>query len=899
MSPDATRSALSPPAYGDDGALFQSWFDLSELERAFRDAQPSLTLCRSFLADGQNTLLERFHAGDDVEDLIHARSWLVDQVLVRCWQRLLGDFDGALVAVGGYGRSELLPGSDVDIMLLLGEAETPQGSERIERFLTLLWDVGLEVGHSVRTLQDCSEQAQADLTVVTNLMEARLLHGPETLFQAMRERVGPDHIWPGREFFAAKLQEKETRYQRFDDAVYNLEPNVKESPGGLRDAQMIAWVFKRHFGSDSLRELVAHGYVTPNEYQTLMEEQRFLWKVRFGLHAITARREDRLLFDHQRSLAELFGYRQREHKLAVEWFMKDYYRSIQKLSRLNEMLLQLFSELILHSDDPGEATPINRRFQARKGFLEVTDQGIFKRYPFALLELFLLMQQHSELQGVRACTIRLVRDHRYLIDDKFRTDIRARSLFMEIFRQPRGLTHELRRMNRYGVLAAYFPTFGNIVGQMQHDMFHAYTVDEHTLFVVRNLRRFFVARHAHELPLCSRIARNIPKPELLYLAGFFHDIGKGRGGNHSELGAEDARVFLGQHGLSDYDRDLVAWLVENHLLMSTTAQHRDISDPEVINDFARLISDRRRLDYLYLLTVADVRATNPTLWNNWKDALLKELYRATRQALRRGLENPLHRDELILDIKMEAIARLAERGVDRTLLQQLWDDLPEEYFLRHNVEEVIWHAMIILGEGDIDGVHVDLCPQSERGGSALFIYTPVRERLFSRTTALLDQLGLSITDARIITTRRNYAIDTYLLLNPDGEAVLDHYQGQELVTLMEEQLSSPDPAPPVVARPAPRRMRHFKVATEVHFHPDEANQRTIVELYATDYPGLLSRVARVFHACGLQLQNAKIATFGSQAEDTFYVTGQSGQALTEQQQRLLREKLVETLDQSD
>ncbi|MGD8615868.1 MAG: [protein-PII] uridylyltransferase [Gammaproteobacteria bacterium] len=887
------------PAPDGDETGFHTWFDFPELDESLSGEEPSLALCRRFLVDAQRSLLERFYAGADIEELIHARSWLVDQVLMRCWNRVVSDVHAALVAVGGYGRSELLPGSDVDIMILLGEADDAQACEQLEQFLMLLWDIGLEVGHSVRTLSDCTEQAQGDVTVATNLMEARLLLGPRSLFQEMRERVDPRHIWPGPKFFAAKLEEQKARYRRFDDAMYNLEPNVKEGPGGLRDAQMIAWVFKRHFGSDSLRDLIARGFITDSEYQTLMEGQRFLWKIRFGLHAISGRREDRLLFDHQRTLAEQFGYRDAEHALAVERFMKDYYRTIQQLSRLNEMLLQLFKELILHGDDPGKAVPINRRFQARKGFLEVAHGGVFKRYPFALLELFLLMQQHIELSGVSAATIRLVRDHRYLIDDKFRRDIRARSLFMEIFRQPRGLTHELRRMNRYGVLAAYYPTFGNVVGQMQHDLFHTYTVDEHTLFVVRNLRRFFVPKYVHEFPLCSRIASTIPKPELLYLAGFFHDIAKGRGGDHSELGAEDARQFLERHGLSEYDRNLVAWLVENHLVMSQTAQRRDISDPEVINDFARFVGDRRRLDYLYLLTVADIRATNPTLWNTWKDALLKELYGATKQALRRGLENPLHRDELILDIKNAALSKLTKRGVDPDLLKTLWDDLPEEYFLRHSAEEVIWHAITILSDDDINGVHIDLCPQSDRGGSALFIYSPASDRLFSRTTALLDQLGLTITDARIITTGRNYAIDTYLLLNADGEAILDHYQAQELLTLMQEALTAPEGAPAPVARPAPRRMRHFKVATEVLFHIDEGNQRTIVELFATDYPGLLSRVGRVFHGCGVQLQNAKIATFGSQAEDVFYVTRHGGGPLTPSEQSELRQQLVAALDQSD
>jgi len=654
---------------------------------------------------------------------------------------------------------------------------------------------------------------------------------------------------------------------------------------------------KRHFDSDSLEGLVREGSLTEGEYRILIDGQRFLWKVRFGLHTITNRREERLLFDHQRTLAQQFGYQDRDHKLAVEWFMRDYYQVIQELSRLNEMLLQLFREVILYADDPAEPVVINRRFQSRKGFLEVTSDNVFKRYPFALLELFLVMQQHPELIGVRAATIRLVRDHRYLIDESFRRDIRSRSLFMEIFRQPDGLTHELRRMNRYGILAAYYPAFELIVGQMQHDLFHAYTVDEHTLFVVRNLRRFSVKEFAHEFPLCSRIYDTIPKPELLYLAGFFHDIGKGRNGNHAELGAVEAQEFLERHNLSAYDQRLVAWLVEHHLLLSHIAQRRDISDPDVINDFARQVADRTRLDYLFLLTVADVRGTNPTLWNKWRGSLFSELYNATRRALRRGLENPLHRDELISDIKNAALAKLNRKGFTAEQLQVLWSDFPEEYFLRHNVDEVMWHAEIILEPGNIDGVRVDLCEHSERGGSALFIYTPITDRLFSRTTALLDQLGLTITDARIITSQRDYALDTYLLLNSEGEPITDAYQAQELVTLMRKELLSSDASPATVSRPAPRRTRHFKVATRVYFYPDEASHRTLVELHTNDYPGLLSDVGKVFHSCGVNLQNAKVATFGSQAEDVFYITSRNSGPLSEEEQGNLQEQLIKALDQ--
>jgi len=894
MAVDANPLISGNPDRHTDPA---GWFAMADLEQALQGDIPSLPGCREFLQNSGQILEKQFRSGADIENLVRGRSWLIDQILIRCWKKLLGDFGGALVAVGGYGRNELLPGSDVDIMLLLAEVENPATGQKLEAFLMLLWDIGLEVGHSVRTLHECREQAEADITVATNLMEARLLVGSESLFQKMRASVSPEQVWPCRDFFAAKLAEQQKRYERFDDAVYNLEPNVKEGPGGLRDAQMIGWVMKRHFHSGSMKDLVREGALTEGEYRTLIDGQRFLWKVRFGLHTITGRREERLLFDHQRTLASQFGYQDRDHKLAVEWFMRDYYLTIQELSRLNEMLLQWFREVILYADDPARPVAINRRFQSRKGFLEVTGSSVFRRYPFALLELFLLMQQHRELIGVRAATIRLVRDHRHLIDDNFRSDIRSRSLFMEIFRQPDGLTHELRRMNRYGILAAYYPAFELVVGQMQHDLFHAYTVDEHTLFVVRNLRRFGVKELAHEFPLCSRISDTIPKPELLYLAGFFHDIGKGRGGNHAELGAVEAQKFLERHNLSSYDQNLVAWLVEHHLLMSHVAQRRDISDPGVINDFACQVADRTRLDYLFLLTVADVRGTNPTLWNNWKGSLFSELYNATRRALRRGLENPLHRDELISDIKNAALTKLNSRGFTAEQLQALWNDFPEDYFLRHNADEVTWHAEVILEPGKSDGVRVDLRQQSERGGSALFIFTPIIDRLFSRTTALLDQLGLTITDARIITSQRDYALDTYLLLNSEGDPITDQYQAQELVTLMREELLSSDASPTAVSRLAPRRTRHFKVATRVHFHSDEASHRTLMELYTTDYPGLLSNVGKVFHTCGIKLQNAKVATFGSQAEDVFYVTSRDGGPLSEEEQGELRELLIKTLDQ--
>ncbi|MDX1606273.1 MAG: [protein-PII] uridylyltransferase, partial [Candidatus Competibacterales bacterium] len=505
--------------------------DPEGLDRALAAGQAPTATFREALRRGSATLAALFEQGTPAAELVPARAALIDDLLVRAWQRFFPEPDPALalVAVGGYGRGELHPGSDVDIMVLAEEAAIAAHEETLSAFLTFLWDIGLEVSQSVRTLEDCRREGQADITVVTNLMEARQLTGSSALFEAMRRATGPDSLWPNRDFFEAKKAEQKARYHKYHETAYNLEPNVKEGPGGLRDLQTIAWVTKRYFGAQTLHDLVDQEFLTETEYHSLRECRDFLWQVRFALHHLTGRREDRLLFDYQRELASRFGYNDRDGNLAVEQFMQRYYRTIMEISCLNEMLLQLFEEAILLPRDGAEPSPLNRRFQARHGFLEVRHDGVFRRYPFALLELFLLLQQHTELKGVRASTVRLIRDHCYLIDARFRGDLRARSLFMEILRQPHRVTRTLRRMNRYGVLPAYLPEFARIVGRMQYDLFHAYTVDQHTLFVVRNLRRFYVSQFAHEFPHCSALIHKLPKTELLYIAGLFHDIAKGRG----------------------------------------------------------------------------------------------------------------------------------------------------------------------------------------------------------------------------------------------------------------------------------------------------------------------------------------------------------------------------------
>ena len=853
-------SAVPAPVPADDAAVAPNLRDL-------------IPVYRRQLRDGREALFKEFDQGVPVTTLVLSLSELTDQVLREVWGRHVGAPAGlTLAAVGGYGRQELQPASDLDILILAEPAVEAALKEPLEQLVTFLWDIGLQVGHSVRSVAECVSEAAGDVTVMTNLMEARLLAGDAALFERMRAATGPDRVWDSQAFFTAKTEEQQARWHKYGDTAYNLEPNIKENPGGLRDIQMIGWVAKRHFAATTLHELVTQGFLIEPEYQALIEGQNHLWRIRFALHRLTGRREDRLLFDYQRTMARQFGYSDGEHNLAVEQFMQQYYRTVQELNRLNEMLLQLFREAILLHDAIGPPVPINKRFQSRSGYLEITCPTVFRRYPVALLEVFYILQTHPELQGVRASTIRSIRENRHRIDDAFRADIRARSLFMECLRAPRGITHSLRRMNRYGVLAAYIQPFANIVGRMQYDLFHVYTVDEHTLALLRNLRRFTVPEHDEEFPLCSAVSLRIPKLELLYLAGLFHDIAKGRGGDHSQLGARDAWDFCRLHGLSEFDSRLVAWLVEKHLLMSMTAQRKDISDPEVIQSFAEMVGEQTRLDYLYLLTVADSRATNPERWNSWMDALLRELYHATRRALLRGLEHPQAQEELIAQ-KQEEAKRLVQRyGGDPEACTRLWRRFTLDFFLHSSPDEIAWQTRLILDTDPNELPLVMIRPVTARGGTEIFIYTRDRANLFARTTALLDQLGLSIMDARVMTTDDHMAVNTYQVLDLDGHPVNDSDRMDEIRSALTADLRAHASGGIAVARSLPRRHRHFPIETRVSFSVDEANRRTVMRLNTLDRPGLLAEVGEVFQTCGIRLQNAKIATVGAEVDDVFFIT---------------------------
>ncbi len=862
-------------------------FDRGQFQAELALKASPIAAFKKVIRHAREVLNERFRAGCDVRRLVEDRAWFVDQILREAWDRLpwSEDADIALLAVGGYGRGELHPFSDIDLLILLDNADHETFREPIEQFLTLLWDIGLEVGQSVRSVDECASEARADLTVITNLMESRTIAGPERLRLRMQEVTSTEQMWPSKDFFLAKHSEKRARHGKYNDTEYNLEPNVKGSPGGLRDIQTILWVARRHFGTLNLHAMVGQGFLLESEYALLASSQEFLWKVRYALHMLAGRAEDRLLFDHQSKVAALLGFEDSDSKRAIERFMQKYYRVVMAIAELSDLIIQYFEEQILRAGENGQATPLNSRFQVRNGYIEAIHPSVFKRTPFAILEIFVVMAQHPEIEGVCADTIRLLRDHRYLIDDDFRRDIRNTSLFIELFKCREGIHRNLRRMNRYGILGLYLPEFGLIVGQMQHDLFHIYTVDAHTLNVIKHLRKLSKPGVAEKFPLASELVEKLPKPELIYLAGIYHDIGKGRGGDHSELGAVDAAAFCVRHQLPSWDSKLIVWLVQHHLVMSTTAQRKDLSDPQVISDFAHLVGDQTRLDYLYVLTVADINATNPSLWNSWRASLLRQLYTETKRALNRGLENPLDREEQIRLTQSAALEILARSDIDADIAEQFWAQLGDDYFLRHSADDVAWHTQAII-EHPNDGNPLVLIKETTQrefeGGTQIFIYAEDQHDFFAVTVAAMAQLNLNIHDARILTSTSQFTLDTYIVLEREGSLIGNNpARIEEIRQGLIDVLKHPDDYPSIIQRRVPRQLKHFAFAPQVTIHNDANRPVTVLEVIAPDRPGLLARIGRIFLDFDLSLQNAKIATLGERVEDVFFITDANNQPLSD------------------
>ena len=840
-------------------------------------------------ANKLNTLTElrRLNTGRGVRAVLRQLTQDTDEALRELWRCCEMPADCALVAVGGYGRGEQFPHSDVDVLVLLPETalDADAQAQRVEAFIGACWDMGLDIGSSVRTTRECVHEAQADVTVQTAVLESRWVAGPEDLVRglqrALQEAMDP------KAFFVAKTLEMRQRHQKFENTPYALEPNCKESPGGLRDLHIILWVAKAAGLGQTWDDLARKGLATPLEVRQLKANEATLSLIRARLHEISGRREDRLVFDLQNAMAQAFGLHAsggedaaptaRGMRRASEALMKRYYWAAKAVTQLNQILL-LNIEARLHEDHMNVVPmrPINERFFDNRGMLEVAHDQLYTEQPHAILETFLLYQQTVGIKGLSARTLRALYNARPVMDAAFRRDPLNRATFMAILQQPQGITHAMRLMNQTSVLGRYLWVFRRIVGQMQHDLFHVYTVDQHILMVLRNVRRFFMAEHAHEYPFCSQLAAGWDKPWILYAAALFHDIAKGRGGDHSQLGRQEVRKFCREHGVNAADAGLIEFLVSEHLTMSHIAQKQDISDPDVIHAFAKRVGNERHLTALYLLTVADIRGTSPKVWNAWKGKLLEDLYRTTLHTLGGHAPDP---DTVVQTRKREALSLLALHAQPFESHKSLWDTLDIGYFMRHDANDIAWHTRQLSRllsqakqEGKALGVTVRARVSLAGEGMQVMVYAPDQADLFARICGYFDQTGYSILDAKVHTALNGYAIDTFQVISSHPEG-----QSREWLNMVESGLTQAIAHPQALPVPSKgrvsRRVKSFPITPRVSLQPDEGAQKWLLSISASDQMGLLYRVAKVLAEHQVSVQLAKVSTLGERVEDSFLISG--------------------------
>lgn len=817
----------------------------------------------------------------------------IDNVLIGLFhQNNLHEHDNfCLLALGSYGRRELQLHSDIDVLILHTEKTTKADLVQAQHFIQDCWDVGLEVSHQITSVNLCAELASTDVTVISTLMDMLHLCGRSALMDELVYQIHPLHMWPSDEYFFAKITEQNKRYAKYDETAYNLEPNIKYGPGGLRDLQILLSVSKRHFNAKRLSDGITYGFITDKEYEELINCQHFLWRVRFALHLLAKKPEERLSFEYQVKLAHFFGYQDEPHSLAIEQFMKNYFKNIKRTRELNEMLLQWFDETIIHNQKQ-KLIHLDADFQLSNHYLEVRHTRVFQQKPQALLTLFLWIAKRCDIQGVRASTIRLIRESLFLIGKQFKNSQETTETFLTIFKQTNQPYEALQRMNRYGVLAHYLDCFSMVTGQMQYDLFHAYTVDQHTLFVIRNISRFSQESYAKQFSLCAQLMPYLAKPEILYLSALFHDIAKGRGGDHSELGAQEAQLFAERHRINPADTALLVWLVKNHLLMSQTAQRQDIYDPKTIENFCQLLPQPKYLEYLYLLTVADICGTNPTLWNAWKDSLLKELYKAAKHLLQKE-QQLMDKTTLINARKHDALIHLINDGVAADAVKTLWLQFKAKYFLHESAEIIAQHTKAILTCTQFPLVMI--LPHHSQGGTEVFIYMPHRDERFTITTSVLSNHQVTIQEASIMTCDNQFDLDTYIILDEHNQALFSAQQQQSIQQALCYSLTNTSHLPPITKKRLSRTMAHFQVKTQVTYHDDAVNKQTKLFLITNDRPGLLATVSRIFLALNIHLHNAKIVTAGERVEDMFYITNHQGTMLETNEKEQLRQKLTQEI----
>jgi [protein-PII] uridylyltransferase len=829
---------------------------------------------RQLVGDVDRALTVAFNDGEDASALARRRSEIVERIVVHAWGACLGDLAAsALFAVGGFGRGMLFPCSDVDLLALVGES-SPALYRALENFFSCLWDIGLKPGHAVRTVEQCRDLAAQDASVFTSLIDAKRLAGWPILAQQLRGIIDDPALWPPRAYLAARLAERDARHARYDDTAQNLEPNLKDGPGGLRTLDSLRWLGRRLANAPDFDAMVAEGLLEPVEATRLTHAEETLRRYRYALHLEAGRAEERLLFDYQRALAARLGFEDEHAKnLGVEQFMQGYYRAATQIERSGTQLVERFEEML---DPQTEPTPVGTDYVRYGSRISLRNPHLFVRRPAALVEIFIARLDEPGISGFTAETMRRIQhavsQHGELLAD----DPQVLRAFLTLLRRGAPAVEALWRMNRHGLLAAILPAFGKVVGRMQYDLFHVYTVDEHTLRVLRNVARFADPAARRDFPIGCEIWPHIEKPELMLLAALFHDIAKGRGGDHSVLGEEDARAFCGRLGLGDDDVDLVAWLVRQHLLMSTTAQRQDITDPDVVHRFAGIVGDWEHLDHLYLLTIADIIGTSPKLWNAWKDRLLADLYTATRFALRSDLSPPSHAGMRVRECRERALGILVGEHVAAEAVASVWAEFPDSSFLRHRPEQIAWQTAAILRSRGATPL-VEVHPFSVRGSTELFIYTSDRDGLFATVTAVLDRLRFSVVEARVLVSSTGMALDTFLLLESDSQAPATLQRSEELRARMLRALEQPaGQGPP--KRSLSRHLRHFQMTPRIEFV--DAGERTQLALVCTDRPGLLAAVAQALAEAEARVHDARIATFGERVEDFFQLTDRNNAPLS-------------------
>lgn len=852
-------------------------------------------------------LQHHFIQTQNIRQTLSEQSHIIDQLVCYLWQHhQLEQENLALFAVGGYGRQEMFPFSDVDMMVFAKQAFSPEQEQKISAFIAHLWDIKtLKPAVSVRTLDEALSASSQDISIATTLLETRLIIGNADLAHFPRKIIA--QTWSEPDFFTAKQQEQKQRYTQYHSSASYVEPDIKNSPGGLRDIHQIAWLAKRHFRVNQLCELTDLGFISQQEYLQLQQSENFLWKIRYHLHLMTQRDENRLLFDYQKDLAQTFGYLQHDEapkNFAVESFMKQYYLAAQQISTLNEMLTTYFYESVIaprldnyHRD----IIDINQHFKLVDGKIAVQHHKVFTENPSCILELFHLWASNEQISGIRARTLRLLRQASQHINDNFRKNPQHQTIFLNILRcHPQRLYPILLTMKRYDILKQYIPAFNHITGLMQYDLFHMYTVDAHTLFLIHYFNHFSSEQFAKQFPIVSTVYHQLPRYDLLLLATIFHDIAKGRNGEHEILGAEDAYVFCKEQGLSETDSQFVAWLIRHHLLMSITAQKKDISDPDVVQNFAQQMPSQRHLDYLYCLTVADINATNPKLWNTWRGMLLRQLYLESKAILQTGQQDhAIDYQQLIDDTQKTALATLSQQ-FSTEQIYALWQELGDDYFIKESVNEIVWHTQAILQHQNLTEplVLIRKHPTADQSDMVqIFIYTPNQNNLFAKITNVLDRMDLNVVNAKILTADKDFSLDTFVVLDHFKTLISEESRQYEVIQALKDVLNQPHIKQlNVKQRRLPRELKHFKVNTQIKVHNNENLQQNEIDIITLDQPGLLAKVGQVFMQCQLEIHSARIVTFGERAEDKFFVSKGNGQMLNSEEIKYFTETLKSALD---